>query len=77
MLVSNRTIQFYFDKKREVVDSASNLRNYSGLQPYYHSERFMYIGSYQINPYFPYIDSTTGEIRRKYYSCYKVVTTIN
>ena len=75
MFVSNRTIQFYFDRERGVVDSASNLRKYSGLQPFFHINRFLYIGSYQIHQHFPYYDISSGDIRRKHYNSYEVVVT--
>ncbi len=62
----NYYIQFYYDKENETVNAASYYIKKYGVQPARHPERFEWVGGYQPNQNFPYINGSGQVVREKY-----------
>jgi len=58
-------LQFYFDKKLREVKAASLFEKVLGIKPNKHPDRFIYIGAWQPQQNFPYIEG--NKIKRKSY----------
>ena len=61
-------IKMYFDTKNKVLESASYFTKRTGLMPYFHKERFVFVGAWQCNQNFPFLNSKKTKILRWYYN---------